>query len=275
MKIHREPKVFMIAATEVYQSAVFSWLESLGASQETATIFAKRCNSNEYDSPGETLIELGGRRCYKSFEPGLNANVTKVREDPLEYMRNVLKSGHGSILEHTSVTFAIENVSRVFTHEIVRNRAGMAFSQESQRYVRLDDFDMVIPISDHDNKSSSDFTKISDKLVEKIVNFIQNELALSGEMLHLKEMTSFSDKKKLTSSIRRLIPNGVSTGIIITGNLRAWRHVLEQRGNAIHAEIECVNVMNQIGHMLLGKYPNIFDDFRQTDNGWECQYHKV
>jgi len=62
----------------------------------------------------EFLIELAGRSCYRSFGVGLNPNVTKVRDNPRDYLQNVLEKGDGSILEHASVTFAFLNVSRIF-----------------------------------------------------------------------------------------------------------------------------------------------------------------
>src|SRR5262249_32603417 len=84
---------------------------------------------------GELLVEFGGRACYRSWEPGLNVNVTKVRTDQREYFANILRSAHGSVLEHANYSFALRNVSRVLTHEIVRHRAGSAFSHDSLRYV--------------------------------------------------------------------------------------------------------------------------------------------
>ena len=90
-------------------------------------------------------MEFGGRACYRSWEPGLNPNVTRVRTDQKEYFANILRSAHGSVLEHANWSFALRNVSRVFTHELVRHRAGSAFSQESLRYVRLTDIGFRVP----------------------------------------------------------------------------------------------------------------------------------
>ncbi len=98
-----------------------------------------RCNA------AELLVEFCGRACYRSWEPGLNKNVTRIREDQREYLRNLLSSLHGSVLEHANYTFAFRQVSRVFTHELVRHRAGSAFSQESLRYVRLTEIGFRVP----------------------------------------------------------------------------------------------------------------------------------
>jgi thymidylate synthase (FAD) len=93
----------------------------------------------------ETLAEFAGRMCYRSWAPGLNANVKKVRQDSDAYIANIVHSLHGSVLEHASFTFVFQDVSRVFTHELVRHRAGVAVSQESLRYVRLTDQGFRIP----------------------------------------------------------------------------------------------------------------------------------
>ncbi len=57
------------------------------------------------------LVEFGGRACYRSWEPGLNANVTKVRTDQREYFANILRSAHGTVLEHANYSFALRNVA--------------------------------------------------------------------------------------------------------------------------------------------------------------------
>ena len=55
--------------------------------------------------------------CYRSWEPGLNPNVRKVREDQEAYLQNILKQQHGSVLQHASFTFVLHNVSRVFCYD--------------------------------------------------------------------------------------------------------------------------------------------------------------
>jgi thymidylate synthase (FAD) len=83
--------------------------------------------------------------CYRSWEPGLNPNVSRVRTDSAQYLGNVVRSQHGSVLEHANFTFVLHNVSRVLTHELIRHRAGSAFSQESLRYVRLVRHPVLVP----------------------------------------------------------------------------------------------------------------------------------
>src|SRR6185312_17057133 len=87
---------------------------------------------------GERLAEFAGRLCYMSQK---NPASRSTRE----YLENIKKQGHGSVLEHANYSLLVEGVSRSLTHELVRHRAGMAFSQLSQRYVDEGDANFVIP----------------------------------------------------------------------------------------------------------------------------------
>lgn len=102
-----EPKVFLVAYTEMNDEAVKAWLDHVGGLKVLDYITG---------DPGEQSIELAGRNCYRSFDVGLNPNISKVRTDSEEYHGNILKSAHGSVLEHATCSFAFEDVSRVFCY---------------------------------------------------------------------------------------------------------------------------------------------------------------
>src|SRR5438045_5680023 len=87
---------------------------------------------------GERLAEFAGRLCYMS-----QANPAK--RPTREYLENIKKQGHGSVLEHSNYTLLLEGVSRSLTHELVRHRAGFAYSQLSQRYVDESNANFVVP----------------------------------------------------------------------------------------------------------------------------------
>lgn len=115
----------------VDKKEVKRWTEYLGA--------------NEFEIPDEEvitnpafLVAVAAKRCYNSFQPGLNPNVTKVRKDWTAYLDNIMSSGHGSVLEHAVYSFAFEGVSRVFTGEMNRHRVGVAISEASMRYIRFE-----------------------------------------------------------------------------------------------------------------------------------------
>ena len=212
----------------------------------------------------ELLVEFAGRACYRSWEPGLNPNVTRVRTDQREYFQNLLASGHGSVLEHASFTFAFRDVSRVFTHELVRHRAGSAFSQESLRYVRLDEIGFRVP------EALEPVRREVVEIVERLETFQRD----SAELL-LDDDVPFAVKKELTSALRRLAPIGLSTDIVWTANVRTLRHVIELR-TAEGAEEELRLVFDDVARIAVEEAPALFQDFRREDDGrWVAEHHKV
>src|SRR5438105_9366273 len=136
------PEVFLIARPSIDVDGMRGYLRDVGGE---SWLERRLSESDGQPNGGELLVEFGGRACYRSWEPGLNPNVTKVRTDQREYFANILRSAHGSVLEHANYSFALRDVGRVFTHELVRHRAGSAFSQESLRYVRLADIGFRVP----------------------------------------------------------------------------------------------------------------------------------
>jgi thymidylate synthase (FAD) len=135
-----KPNVRLIVRPQIDDLELTGYLSDIGADDRPAGIVEV---GTRYD--GEVLTEFAGRLCYRSWKPKLNPNVTRVREDLETYLGNILSSRHGSVLEHSYFVFVLENVSRVLTHELVRHRVGTSFSQESLRYVRLDNIPMWIP----------------------------------------------------------------------------------------------------------------------------------
>jgi thymidylate synthase (FAD) len=87
---------------------------------------------------GERLAEFAGRLCYMSQR---NPAGRSTRD----YLDNIKRQGHGSVLEHANYSVLVEGVSRSLTHELVRHRAGMAYSQLSQRYVDESEANFVVP----------------------------------------------------------------------------------------------------------------------------------
>ena len=110
-----EPLVVKLAETKLDQEGVKRLAEHYAAVDWVERARQLQPNDSEF------LIELAGRACYKSFGVGINPNITKIRDNPRDYLTNVLEKGDGRILEHATVTFAFLNVSRVFTHEVVRH----------------------------------------------------------------------------------------------------------------------------------------------------------
>ncbi len=217
-------------------------------------------------NPGELLVEFGGRACYRSWEPGLNPNVTRVRGDRREYFDNILRSGHGSVLEHASYTFALRNVSRTFTHELVRHRAGSAFSQESLRYVRLTDIGFRVPPA---------LEPMREQILSIVERLEEFQVQAASELGIDEHGVPFHVKKEVTSALRRLAPIGLSTDIVWSANARTLRHVIELR-TAAGAEEEMRLVFDEIARVMLAEAPLLFGDFvRRDDGAWVAEHRKV
>jgi thymidylate synthase (FAD) len=215
---------------------------------------------------GELLVEFGGRACYRSWEPGLNVNVSKVRTDQREYFANILRSAHGSVLEHANYSFALRNCSRVLTHELVRHRAGSAFSQESLRYVRLTDIGFRVPPA---------LEPLRERVLSIVEQLEEFQRSAAAELGIDAEGVPFHVKKEVTSALRRLAPIGLSTDIVWTANVRTLRHVIEMR-TAAGAEEELRLVFDAIARVMQAEAPGLFQDFTRTEDGsWVPEYRKV
>ena len=256
--MHRtEPQVFLIGQTQVEEEGFQAYLNYAGASEW----------KTDAPSGGEKITEAYGRMCYRSWAPGMNANVTKVREGNDVYLNNILKSKHGSVTEHAVTNWIFADVSRVFTHELVRHRAGAAYSQESLRYVRLTDLGLWLPEEINDPKVVALFEKTFEDLEQ-----LQLELA---KVYDLDNTKNFHFKKVITSAMRRVAPIGLSTCIGASFNFRSLRHIIEMR-TAAGAESEIRLVFDKVARIAKQKWPNIFADFKQNDDGeWAPKYSKV
>ena len=212
------------------------------------------------------LVEFAGRACYRSWEPGLNPNVSKVRTDQREYFANILRSAHGSVLEHANYSFALRNVSRTLTHELVRHRAGSAFSQESLRYVRLVDIGFRVPPS---------LEPMRERVLAIVEQLEEFQVSAAQELGIDAEGVPFHVKKEVTSALRRLAPIGLSTDIIWSANARTLRHVIEMRTDQ-GAEEELRLVFDKVALLMQEQAPGLFQDFSRRDDGsWVPEHHKV
>lgn len=257
-----EPKVFLIGESRMDFAQLDAYLEHIGTSWRPP--YGKEATL----SHGETLVEVYGRLCYRSWEPGMNRNVTKIRAGQVEYIGNILKSGHGSVIEHPVSHWIFADVSRVFTHEFVRHRAGTAFSQESLRYVRLTDLGLWLP---PEIEAEPEIAKLFEETFESLEK-LQVRLA---EAFKLDDEKSFARKKKVTSAMRRVAPIGLATTIGATLNMRALRHVLTMRSEGA-AEAELQLVFGRVGEIATERWPSLFQDFeRGPDGAWVPGFKKV
>ena len=246
-----KPKVFLVAETQpVWYSNGASCLDDYLKHITKGEGWSGK--EGESYSGAEVLTEVMGRSCYKSFGTELNPNITKVRDSGKAYLQNIINIGHGSVLEHSSVSFMFCNVSRVFTHELVRHRVGCAISQESLRFVRLEEIDAWAPTVIKENQIAMEVFSAAIKQGETAYKTLTDLLIEPG--------MPFSQKKIITSALRRIAPIGLATNIGWTANFRTLRHVLEMRTDP-SAEEEIRNVFSLVGSILVNRYPYIFGDY--------------
>lgn len=214
-------------------------------------------------SDSERLVEYAGRICYMSQHNPIGRTTS-------QYIDNIKKQGHGSVLEHSNFSLLLEGISRSCSHELVRHRAGFAYSQLSQRYVDESDTEFVIPPAiigdgnselvwqDQMNKALICYINLSDQLF--------NKYSYITDKVHRRKVAR--------EAARSVLPNATETKIVVTANARAWRTMLELRcGEGAEAEIRRLSL--EILKTLQLEAPFLFSDFTIQENSATPLYHKV
>lgn len=246
-----KPEVFLVGYSSIDMEGLKSYLKSSGNEDFLLSIESAK---EKGLSDGEILCSMMAKLCYASLTLGKNNNVTRVRDIP-DNIVNCFNQGHLSVFEHCQLNFIVRNCSRVFTHELVRHRAGTAFSQTSGRYVRTDELDIVFdPILE----------PIKNK-VEEIQKYLEDKYSELESLMGLNsDNLSFEYKKQVTSALRRILPNGQSNEIGFSVNLRSLRHIIQLRTTR-HAEWEIREVFAQVYKIVKEKYPLIFFDAKEEE----------
>jgi len=189
----------------------------------------------------DALGEAAGRLCYKSFDrpnPGTARNA--------DYMANILRQGHESVLEHASVTFLVQGVSRALLAELTRHRH-LSFSVVSQRYVDYADTEPAIPPALRGTEG------------EALLRSEYNRAVGRYEELVRELKTAGLPRKQAREAARAVLPNAAPVDMVVTGNLRAWRDVLRKRWHAA-ADAEIREFARLILIQLQGIAPNSVQD---------------
>jgi len=192
------------------------------------------------------LIETAGRTAYQSRDKITEGSAVKFTE----MIRN---RGHESVFEHSSMTVEFNNVSRGFTHELVRHRLA-SFTQESTRYVDESDFKVVIPP-----------TKDGDIKTVELELPNQQKIELSfNDWVNLNEQMYRGLRKAdwIPEDARQILPIGIKSQIVVTANFREWRHIFKLRASS-RAHWEIRRVMANLLEDVKGKVPIIFDDIKE------------
>jgi len=250
----KEPVCIMIAAPRVDIDNVHDFIVG----------FDPELNYHSYlkdiDIPDpETLVKFAGQLCYMSLGPKrtYNSEVGK-------YLDHIKESGHGSVLEHANWSFLCYGVSRSLTHELVRHRAGMAFSQVSQRYVsgkalrfvERPEFQNDVLLHDLFEKridlAACEYNTIASRLMERQT---ENDPVLKADNDRMTDL-----RKKVNQAARACLPNETEAPIVVTLNARSLRHVLEMRGSE-GAETEIRRLAYLMYKLVFQVAPYLFSDY--------------
>lgn len=208
-------------------------------------------------SGGEYLAEFAGRLCYMSFGADLDVGGHKTVNGRgggnQAYLDNIRLQRHGSVLEHAVYTILVQGVSRSFSHEMVRHRAGFGFSQLSQRFVDESDICFIRP------PDIAAYSLAELAWARGCFSSIHAYGAIVEEMSNYLDVKR--DKKRIRQAARSVLPNCAETKMVITGNGRAWRNFLEQRGSW-HADEEIRAVALAVYKNLNEVAPNLVSDYR-------------
>ena len=251
MRILRTPVVYVLSKQTLLQPELDRFLDDHGVSW-----------SSDSSVAAEVVTETAGRVCYMSFakpRPGGNA----------AYLHHIKEVGHGSVLEHAVWSFLITGVSRSLTHELVRHRAGWAYSQLSQRYVDESVAEYVEPdiiandpeLHDIWLKSVTQMHAAYMQLAEKLNAKLADPAAAAAAMLP-PDADRTTRRKTARQAARSILPNATETKITVTVNARALRHFLEQRGS-VHAEPEIRKLANVMLDVVQKDSPNLFGDYER------------
>ena len=249
----KDPGVVLIGVPHIDLRGLAGFLEGFPTEYQ----FVKYLEDPTPLPPAEQLCKVAGQTCYMSFGPGRSYNADAAR-----YFDNLTSSGHGSVLEHANFTFLLYGLSRSQTHELVRHRAGMGYSQVSQRYVSGRVLRFV------ERPEYQDDPELHERF-ERRIDFLAKEYKEVADILLQRQLAgdptvsgdSKTDRrKKVQQAARSGLPNEAEAPIIVTGNVRAWRHVINMRANE-HAEVEIRKTAFEIYRCLKTVSPILFSDF--------------
>jgi thymidylate synthase (FAD) len=203
-----------------------------------------------------SVIEFAGRACYMSYDRRRPGGLH-------EYVDHIIETGHGSVLEHESFNWVSWGVSRTMTHELIRHRAGWAYSELSQRFVDMSEVRFVVPPAEEDNFDPSAF----DKWCQQQRNALDQY-----EIDYTRYEARGLPRKEARQAARSSLPNCAETIIVCTANVRALRHLFVMRGDpAADAEIRRWACMV---HDMFSWHSG-FSDVVETDGKLTVQHRKV
>jgi len=249
----RRPGVVLIGQTAVNLQNVQGFLDGF----EDALGFKQYLLDPDALHDAEQICKFAGQLCYASFGSKRTWN-----KDANGYFKNIKVSGHGSVFEHAYFSFLCYGIDRSVTHELVRHRAGFGFSQISQRYVDGTVLRFVErPEYQSDLVLHDDFIDNIEQAVARYNRRAERLLYLQhGDGSILGAKSKRDRRKKVNQAARACLPEETEAPIVVTSNVRGWRHFCEMRASE-HAEIVIRALGMRIFECLKEAAPLLFDDY--------------
>ena len=178
----------------------------------------------QYTPEPEKTIAAAAKLCYSPV--GVDDILENLTDEGAEKFLNMLMSyGHMSPIEHVSFTFAVEGVSRSLTHQLVRHRIA-SYSQQSQRYVKLDQFEYIVPPAIENDEVAKkifiDQMQGAQKAYDEIVERLKDKYISEG----IGEKPA---EKKAIEDARYVFPNACETKMVLTMNIRSLYSFFDHR----------------------------------------------
>ena len=172
----------------------------------------------------ELVVASAAKLCYSPV--GVEEIQEKLTEENIEKFVSMLASiGHHSPLEHCTFTFAIEGISRACSHQLVRHRIA-SYSQQSQRYVKMDDFKYIIP---EQIEKYKDTKTIFENAMKDIKRYYDHLVDILEEDYINNGMSKKDANKKAIEDARYVLPNACETKIVFTMNVRTLMNFFSHR----------------------------------------------
>jgi len=190
-----------------------------------------------YTPEPDRVVAISARLCYSKI--GISELAEKLADDKIkDLLKKLESSGHLSPFEHANFTFGIEGISRVTSHQLVRHRIA-SYSQQSQRYVKMSNGEIVIPPSIKKNSSAS----------ELVYNLNDMAMSVYNKLIQLGIPEE---------DARYILPQGITTKIIVTMNARELLHFFNLRC-CLRAQWEIRTMANLMLRKVKEVAPIIFE----------------
>lgn len=254
MKIITQPSVEIVSAPRFFPHPVYELPDA--------------------DVEAENIVAIAGKVCYDSY--GKDGRSVKA------HVTSLVESGHHSVLEHVHVGLFIGGISRGCSHEIVRHRM-FNYSQRSTRYTAEDDAAIVLDpyyteLWERDKSDGLDgaeevmLAEFLESCEDSVCTYVQQVSKLAR--LNPHGLTGRDLRKWCRGKARQLLPHALETRMVMTGNLRAWRHFIVMRSSR-HAEAEIRRLAQAIYGKVSRIAPSAFADFDGEEINGYYEYRET